>query len=413
MKKVVFLLAIATVAVLLSPVSATAKPNQSYTVGRVLVHFKAGTKAADARDTLKRHGARQLSEISQLGVKSVDVPAGREKAVAAALAKDPRVEYAEPSYKAKAFFAPNDPYYATQQWGLENTGQTILWSQGLADADIDASAAWEKSRGNGVKIAVVDSGIDARHPELAAKMVGQVNFSPSQLPNDLLGHGTHVAGIAAATVNNGKGVAGGCPDCKLLSAKVLSEDGTGSYESVAMGIVWAADNGAKVINLSLGGPDNSHALRKAVDYAWQKGAVIVAAAGNNASDEKMYPAAYPNVIAVAATNNLDERAFFSNYSANWVDVAAPGEGIFSTLPSYPSYIDPNPAGTGYGFLSGTSMASPLTAAVAGLLWDSPYGTSNVSVRNQLQRTADKIPGTGTEWSSGRVNAARALGVTTP
>ncbi|KKR79437.1 MAG: peptidase S8/S53 subtilisin kexin sedolisin, partial [Candidatus Daviesbacteria bacterium GW2011_GWC1_40_9] len=168
---------------------------------------------------------------------------------------------------------------------------------------------------------------------------------------------------------------------------------------------WATDNGAKVVNMSLGGSVKSSTLEKAVNYAWDHQVVVVAAAGNSANPSKTYPAAYTNAIAVAATNNKDQKASFSSYGAKWVDVAAPGVDIFSTFPNHPYKINKS---LGYDFGSGTSMATPMTSAVAALIWSTPYGTSASQVRTRLEGTADKIPGTGMYWSSGRVNAANAV-----
>ena len=217
-----------------------------------------------------------------------------------------------------------------------------------------------------------------------------------------------MAGIIGAITNNGVGVAGGCPDCVLMNGKVLNDDLNGSYSWYASGITWAADNGAKVINLSAGGSSPSKTLERAVNYAWNKGAVFVAAAGNSGGTSRLYPAYYPNAVAVAATDNRDQKASFSTY-ATWVDVAAPGANVFSTTPNHPFKNETiNGRSKNYDYGSGTSMSSPMAAGVAALVWSTPYGTSNSSVRNRLQATADKIPGTGTYWSAGRVNAAGAV-----
>jgi len=155
-------------------------------------------------------------------------------------------------------------------------------------------------------------------------------------------------------------------------------------------------------------------LENAVNYAWNKGSVVVAAAGNSANTSKTYPGAYTNVIAVAATNNKDQKASFSSYGAKWVDVAAPGENIFSTFPNH-SFVIGEKYGRSqnYDFASGTSMATPMTSAVAALIWSTPYGTSASAVRTHLESTADKIAGTGTYWSSGRINAENAVSSSTP
>lgn len=384
--------------------------------GTILVKFKDNVSRTAAKAALARHGGRVADTIDALSVLKVRLPKGQEDKVLALLAQNPNVEYAEPDYFATALVIPNDPFFAEKQWGLENTGQVIVGRIGTVDADIDASTAWDTTMGPGIRVAILDTGIDQDHEDidtnagdLLGKIVAQQNFTTSSTIDDLYGHGTHVGGIVAALTNNGLGVAGGCGGCVLMNGKVLGDNGSGAYSWVANGVVWAADNGAKVINLSLGGTAPSRTLESAINYAWNKGVVIVAAAGNSGSRSKLYPAAYKNVIAVAATNNNDQKASFSNYGVKWVDVAAPGENIFSTFPNHPFAIQTNYGRSqNYDFGSGTSMAAPMVAAASALVWSTPYGTSASSVRTRLESTADTIPGTGTYWSKGRINAATAV-----
>ena len=281
---------------------------------------------------------------------------------------DPDVAYIEPEVFYTVDFIPNDPE----------------WSKQYSLPKIAAPNAWDKTRGNGIKVAILDSGIDLDHPDLATKIVANQNFTSSPSSNDVHGHGTHVAGIVSSITGNGIGTAGGCPGCELMNGKVLADDGKGTCSSIAQGITWATDNGAKVITMSLGSDNSCQTYKDAIDYAWSKGVVLVATAGNNGDQTPRYPAYYDNVIGVASTDSNDAKAGSSSYGT-WVDVAAPGVSIYSTIPN------------GYGFKSGTSMAAPLVSAVAALIWSTPYGTSNVSVRNQLQNTADAIGGIGTYW----------------
>lgn len=182
----------------------------------------------------------------------------------------------------------------------------------------------------------------------------------------------------------------------------------GSSSGLANGINWAVNSGAKVINMSLV-VGASLTLGTAVNDAWSKGVVLVAAAGNGGIQTMMYPAAYPNVIAVGATDNNDAKASFSTYGASWVDIAAPGVNVYSTFPNHKTVIGRQYGRSlGYDIGSGTSMAAPIVAAVAALTWSSPAGTSNLSVRGKLESTADKISGTGTNWANGRVNANNAV-----
>lgn len=375
--------------------------------GTLLVKFKSDILQKLLDTQLKDFGIKVKDRIAALDVHVLSLPPQASDRVLRILSAHPLVEYAEPDGVATVLYTPSDPAFAPYQWGLENTGQTIQGVAGNLDADIDASTAWDVATGSGVKVAILDTGIDQDHEDLSSKIVLQKNFTTAPTYDDFYGHGTHVGGIVAA-LGNSVGVTGVCPGCVLMNGKVLNDSGSGAYSWIASGITWAADNGAKVINMSLGGSSKSRTLENAVNYAWNKGVVVVAAAGNSNNPSKTYPAAYTKAIAVAATNNLDKKASFSSYGS-WVDVAAPGQDIYSTFPNHAFTI-----GTLYGrsqnydFASGTSMATPMTAAVAGLLWSTPYGSSVSSVRNRIEATADRIPGTGTYWSKGRVNAARAV-----
>ncbi len=306
---------------------------------------------------------------------------------------DPRVEYAELNYKAYAFETTNDPALSQDlQWGLLK-----IKAAGLADS------AWNISHGStDVKVAVLDTGISQNHEDLNGKIAANKNCTDSKTADDLYGHGTHVAGIVAASTNNGIGVAGAGYNISLINAKGLGDDGSGYYSWLADCLVWAADNGAKVINMSLGGPSDSQLLRDAVSYAWNKGVVLVAAAGNSNTNAASYPGYYQQVLSVAATDQNDNRASFSNYG-NWVDVAAPGISIYSTLPMTANAFKK----TGYGYGSGTSMASPFAAGLAGLLYST--GTfDNNNVVKLIEDNADKIQGTGSNWIYGRINAYKSL-----
>jgi thermitase len=246
-----------------------------------------------------------------------------------------------------------------------------------------------------VWIAIVDTGVQYDHPDLSGKVYLGYNFVDGNWdPYDLNGHGTHCAGIAAAVTDNGIGIAGMAPNASILAVKVLDANGSGTLDNVASGIEYAADAGANVISLSLGGPSGSTTLQNAVDYAWNKGAVLVAAAGNNGSSAPTYPAYYSNVISVAATDSNDNKPSWSNYGS-WVDVAAPGVNIYSTYPT-----------NRYAYLSGTSMATPHVSGLAALL--AAQGRTNSQIRAAIQNTADPIAGTGTYWKYGRINAANAV-----
>ncbi|MDH7497355.1 MAG: S8 family serine peptidase, partial [Syntrophomonadaceae bacterium] len=361
-------------------------PGQGFAPDRILVKFKPGVTGADiARIHQANHGA-VAATIAQLGVQVVRVDAQRLQERLAAYRSHPQVAFAEPDYVATAVMTPNDPYFKNQ-WGLVNAR---------------APEAWNTSQGSAsVTIAVCDSGIDLDHPDLQSKLVAVRNFTDSPTADDKAAHGTHVAGIAAAATNNGLGVAGMGFSTRLLSAKVLDDTGSGWYSWVASGIAWAADQGARVINLSLGGANDSSTLQAAVDYAWGKGCLVVAAAGNDNSSQPFYPACYANCIAVAAIGQDGAKASFSNYGA-WVDIAAPGVDIASTVPNHQNAWNV----LNYAYASGTSMASPFVAGAAALVAASNPGATADDIRQRLLEGAD--PASGFSPALNKLDAADAL-----
>ena len=355
--------------------------------GEILVGFRQGTTLVDIAQLNTAHGAAIIDAIPQLRVVRVRIPKGSDEGrVAAAYQRNPHVQYAEPDYIASVLNTPNDPYFTGgYQWNM---------------AKVQASSAWDVTTGSAsVAVAILDTGVDLSHPDLQGKVVASVNFSDSSTVNDLNGHGTHLAGIVGAATNNSQGVAGLGYNTTVMNVKVMGDNGTGGYSWVAQGVVWAADHGAKVINMSLGAEFGSSTLEDAINYAWGKGVVVVAAAGNNASSTPFYPAAYPNVIAVASTDYNDHLVSSSDYG-DWVDVAAPGASIWSTLPN-----------DRYDSRSGTSMASPHVAGLAGLVFtqvvdSNADGRLNDEVRSCIEQNADNIGVAGI--GSGRINAYKAV-----
>ncbi len=385
------------------PTSAQEPPRQppragGFAAGRILVKFKPGVGGLSAQRALTAQSLTVTGDVPSLDVLKVSVKPGQELAEIAALRSNPNVLYAEPDYIALAQpTIPNDTYYG-RQWGLSK---------------IDAPAAWDVTTGSSaVVIAIVDTGIDLNHEDFscAGKLTAaRWNFvANNNNPDDDNGHGTHVAGIAAACSNNGKGVAGVAWGARLMPVKVLDSGGSGYYSDVAAGITYAVNNGAKIINLSLGGVSDDSTLANAVQYAHDHGALVVAAAGNCAqggsgcgypANPIIYPAAYPNVLAVAATDSGDNWGNFSEYQP-YVGVAAPGVAIYSTL-----------LGGSYGSMSGTSMATPYVSGLAALLWSfSPSFTAD-QIASTLEATADDLgaPGRDDYFGYGRINAGRALG----
>jgi len=346
----------------------------------IIVKFKPGISQATQSLIHTEAATRILFHNDILGFDVVKLNGQSIEKVLEIYRNNPLVEYAEPNFVFHATMTPNDTYF-TDQWSLTKVEAPTAW-------DLGQSA-------DSVQIAVIDTGVDSTHPDLAGKVINGHDYVDNDNdPMDLNGHGTHVAGVAAAVTNNQQGIAGMAPKAKIYAVRVLDENGKGTLDKVASGIVEAADHGAKVINLSLGSSQSAQTLKDAIDYAWNKGAVVVAAAGNDGTSAPTYPAYYNQVLAVAATDSSDHKAEFSNYG-KWVDVAAPGVDITST------YV-----GGGYKMMSGTSMAVPQVSGLAALL--AAKGKNNTQILGTIQSTPDKVTGTGTDWEYGRINALRAM-----
>lgn len=282
-------------------------------------------------------------------------------------------------------FMPNDELYPRYQWNLRQVGTEQGWS-----INRDAS---------GVLVGVIDTGIDLTHPDIQAHLVKGYNVvKPDASPEDDVGHGTHVAGVISALVNNRLGVAGMTWSSRILPVKVLDETGAGSTYAVALGIIWATDQGAKVINMSLGNYATSGFLHDAIKYAYDRDVVLIAASGNDNTDRPSYPAYYPEVFAVAASDSNNNRAPFSNFGP-YIDVAAPGVNIASTYPK-----------NQYVSLSGTSMASPHVAALAALIRATNPALKNTEVMDIMRSTAQDIgdPGVDPQFGHGLINVPKAV-----
>lgn len=355
-------------------------------------------RASASSDSIaKTVGARTVSSFPQLGLVVLGLPGGTTASKAmASLAGNPAVAYAEPDYRMSTKVVSNDP------------GVSRMWGHKA----IDVFGAWDYTRGDPrVVVAVVDTGIDLQHPDLKNQIVGSRTFVPGTTSAaDDNGHGTHVAGVIAAESNNSVGVAGVAPACKLLGVKVLDAKGEGNTSDIVAGLLFAADSGARVINLSLGGGAGSKALEEAVRYAHGKGSLVVAAMGNDGRNVQEYPAAYAGVLSVGATTRDGNIADFSNFGS-WISVAAPGDGVWSTMPMYESTLNETEgAGVGYGFLSGTSMATPYVAGVAALVASLYPNMQPASIRAHIERSADNLgtPGFDGFFGNGQVNARRAI-----
>lgn len=351
--------------------------------GQILVKPAKGTTEVDLHALLSFHGGGEVDRIPGLDVRIVRVPARALEAVLAALARNPKIEFAEPDFIAQANATANDPHYGNQ-WHL---------------AKIQAPSAWDVTTGTAsTVIAVIDTGANYSHPDLQGKLLAGYDFVNSDSdPSDDNGHGTGVSGTAAAASNNAIGVASIAWACPVMPLKVLDAAGSGSYSNIAKAINYAADNGARVINLSLGGSSNSLTLQNAVNYAWNKGVVLVAAAGNNGNNTPVYPAACNNVVAVSATNSSDAIPTWSSYGS-YVDVSAPGESILTTW------------GGDYAYVSGTSFSSPVTAATIALMISIQPKLTNSQTVDLLLKNADDLGAIGYDvyYGYGRVNASRAV-----
>lgn len=351
---------------------------------RVLIGFKGATDA----ELVKGHGGRIDYVFDFIPVISAEIPVTARDA----LAHNPNVAYVEDDGIAYALgevvTVAAEPAATTQSvpWGITKIG---------------ADQVWSTTTGAGVKVAILDTGIDLDHPDL--QVYGGTNFvTPGASYDDDNGHGTHCAGIVAA-LNNTLGVVGVAPGANLYAVKVLDSGGSGSYTGIAQGIEWAVANGMKVISMSLGGSQTSDTLQLACDTAYANGVVVVAAAGNEGKkntsrDNVSYPAKYESVIAVAATDIDDVRASFSS-TGPAVEVAAPGVSIYST------YFDGS-----YTTMSGTSMACPHVAGLAALVIAAHPTWTNVEVREAIDMTCVDLGTVGRDWvyGYGRVWAPGAV-----
>jgi thermitase len=396
------------VAVVSSLMLASAASAASYDPDTVLVKFRSGTSSRAQAAALNVPGVgRVVGTIDGIGTKVVSV--SRNPAVLArVLNGKAAVAYAEPNFVLRATATPNDPLYSTE-YGLNNTGQT----GGSPDADIDAPEGWDAAglsafpASGGARVGIVDTGIDRTHPDLAGRVAACASSYNSGVTivngvcDDDNGHGSHVAGTIAANTNNATGVAGVSVGTPLVICKALATAaGTGLTSDIANCIGWTSRQGVKVISMSLGGGDNA-TLKAAVQNAYNggNGTLLVAAAGNDGDATLNYPAAYAEVVSVAATDDRDHRASFSNANAD-VEVAAPGVNIESTY-----------AGGLYMQLSGTSMATPHTAGVAAVIARLNPTANAATLRSKLDAAVDDLGAAGrdTSFGFGRVNLCKAAG----
>jgi len=351
--------------------------------GYILVQPRAGLSAANFDKVIRGNGGRSLGRIANLPVHKISVPENSEDAVVRALSRNPSIKFAEKDMLVLPNeIIPDDPKFS-EQWSL---------------AKIQAPMAWNIAQGDGVVIAVLDSGVYGEHPDLSSKMVEGWNvISQSADTADINGHGTKVASFIGAGTNDGIGLASVGFNAKIMPVRVTNySDGSASYSGLANGITWAADNGAQVANLSYQAYKSS-TVTAAAKYMRNKGGVVVVSSGNGNVDTGF--SNNPAMITVAATNSGDTRAYFSNYG-DYVDVTAPGRSVIAAI-----------NGGGYATVSGTSYSAPITAGVVGLIMSANPNLNPDQIEAVLEGSADKLI-EGVDWhmyyGHGRINAAAAV-----
>jgi thermitase len=360
---------------------ALASPSAPFVQNEVLVKFKPNSAYAKAV-AINLVNGQVKQELSFIGWTVVRFNGTSVANAIQHFKSFSDVERAEPNYIKQLDHTPNDPRF------VEQTGMKR----------VKVEQGWDLGKGSStVIVAVIDTGVQLNHPDLVGKLVPGFDYSDNDAdPSDFDGHGTHCAGNVGAATNNGVGIAGAGYNCKVMPIKIFPN---ATITAVINGIKHAADNGAKVLSMSFGGYGFAQSEQDAINYAWNKGCVMVASAGNDNTTQAHYPSDMDNVISVGASDDLDQKADFSNFGSG-VDVAAPGVNIMST------YL-----GSSYAAVSGTSMSAPITAGVVGLLVArGGSGTSNATIRSVLENNCDPI---GTWVVKGRVNAFKALQVIQP
>jgi thermitase len=370
-----------------------------YAPGEILVKFKPSLSEQKIESMIAAYKSRKLRRIPRIDVLKLQIPEGVEvMEMVSLMSQDPDVEYAEANYIVHIAVTPNDPLFI-YQYALSNKGQDIGVPgspQGKLRADIKATEGWEETKGEeAIIIAVIDTGVDMLHPDLLGKILsgGRDFVNDDDDATDDHHHGTLVAGVAAANTDNTEGMAGVAWNCKILPVKVLDAEGEGYSDDLAEGIIWAVDNGANVINLSLGAEGGNQTIEDALKYAYEGDVVVVAVTGNDGGPV-LYPAAYDAYcLAVAGTNNVDERVTFSNSGGVWesnygpeVDVAAPAEDILSTVPTW--FWGPGSFPYAYG--GGTSMAAPHVAGLAALVKSIKPWLSAGEIMDIIRFSADDV-----------------------
>jgi thermitase len=372
---------------------------------RLVVGMAEGKSSGTARleNIASNHHARIVNTVKMKGTLKavvVELPLRSATSFIEDLRASDIASYVEPNMKVQVQAVPNDPYW-NLQWGPQKIGADFAWNTTVGDPS--------------VLVAVIDTGVDYLHPDLAANYValGRDWVNNDDDPIDDFGHGTHCAGIIAAVMNNNEGIAG-LAQVRIMVEKAFDAGGYGYDDSIANAIIHATDSGAKIISMSFGGYTDSQLEHDAVKYAHDAGVLLVASAGNDYSNSRSYPAAYDEVIAVTATDQSDNKAGFSNWG-DWVELAAPGVDIYSTMPTYSVTMNSWGWSMNYDYMSGTSMACPHVAGVAALAWSKNSNKTRDWVRMWLSYTADDLGESGFDvnFGYGRVNAQNAVSILPP
>ncbi|MBA4142831.1 MAG: S8 family serine peptidase [Nitrosospira sp.] len=383
--------AILTCSVGLAPSISNAEPRagkgsggngpEAFAKGRILVMPRAGLPEKELGKILNAYGGKGR-KMGQSDLYIVDLPPNAsEKAIAAQLARHPELKSVELDQMVPPNMIPNDPYYGSA-WHLPKIG---------------ASSAWDISEGAGVTIAILDSGVDSAHLDLTGRMVTGWNFYDNNSnTSDVYGHGTSVAGAAAAASNNSMGVASVAGQAKIMPLRITDLNGQGYYSMIAQAIIYAADHGARVANASFRGLPSSLTVQNAAQYMKNKGGLVIVSAGNTGIQEN-YPQT-TTMIPVSATGSNDVKTSWSSYGS-YIAMAAPGAGIWTTA-----------RGGGYGSVSGTSFSSPVTAGVVALMMAAKPALPNTQIESLLYSTAVDLGVAGRDayYGHGRVDAGRAL-----
>ena len=361
--------------------TAQAAQPSEWVKGRLVVQTRAGLPDAELAEVLKPHGGKSR-RIGKTDLFIIDLPSGMsEQAVLSQLEHHPYLKFAELDAIVKPAFVPNDPYLGSE-WHL---------------ATIGATAAWDRSQGTGVVIAVLDTGVDATHPDLAARIVPGWNvYDNNSNTADVTGHGTAVAGTAAASMNNSAGVAGVAGAARIMPMRICDLSGNATGSSIAQALTYAADHGARVANISFGGVPGNSTVQTAAQYMKNKGGLVVVAAGNNGVNENITPST--TMISVSAVEQTDVKTTWSSYGS-FVTVAAPGNTIWTTT-----------RGGGYGQWWGTSFASPVAAGTLALMMAARPDLPNTTIESLLASTAVDLGAAGRDiyYGYGRVNASAAV-----